>query len=79
MPITFACTPNLARLLASADEIATAGGAFPTGTEHVFLALLRDIDTIPVDELHSMSLNAADVLDRLTQLTIRAQQPSTTV
>ncbi|WP_067573622.1 Clp protease N-terminal domain-containing protein [Nocardia acidivorans] len=74
--ITFACAPNLASLLGSADEIATAGGAERIGTEHVFLALLRDVGAIPVAELRAQGLDAADVLDRLLQLIARAQQPT---
>ncbi|MGW4241359.1 Clp protease N-terminal domain-containing protein [Nocardia sp. NPDC004722] len=67
--VSYHCAPDLARLLELAEEMAETCRSERIGVEHVFLAILRSPDTIPVEELRAMGLEADIVLMRLAQFT----------
>ncbi|WP_327139744.1 Clp protease N-terminal domain-containing protein [Nocardia sp. NBC_01327] len=69
--MAIACAPNLVKLLASALEIAHAAGSDQVGTEHVLLAMFRDLNTVPVSELRALGLEAAKALAQLAMLVHR--------
>ncbi|MCU1639906.1 MAG: hypothetical protein JWN03_181 [Nocardia sp.] len=72
--IPFECTPALGRLLDAAKEMADAAGAVSTGTEHILLAMLRDLSAVPVAELEAMGL---EPVNTLTQLAILVHRQNT--
>ncbi|MEV6770204.1 Clp protease N-terminal domain-containing protein [Nocardia sp. NPDC051030] len=63
--------PELARLLDSAAEIASHGGADRVGADHVLLALLRDPGAIPSKALLAMGLHPSLVMTRLAEFACR--------
>ncbi|MCU1645583.1 MAG: hypothetical protein JWN03_5858 [Nocardia sp.] len=71
--VPFSYAPNLAHLLGSADEIASASGSFDLGTEHILLAMMRDPSTIPTDKLRALGMDSCILLTRLAECALPAR------
>lgn len=71
-PTSLARTPRLDQILATAGEIAADAGHSWVGVEHVMLAILRDSDALPTQELANHGVDVAGLDARMSD-TIHGQ------
>ena len=69
-------TPRVQGILKNADEEAAALGMHKTGTEHLLIALLEDVECIAARLMHTMEINIQGMYKRLLDISDAPEERS---